>query len=172
LLGRVAGTVRRLMSYARPLEPHMHRVSVETVVRCALASARVAPATRERVLELEGVPADLEWMMDPDLIEQVLVNLLVNGCEASPRGGRVQIGVEPQMNGSLTLFVRDHGTGIAARHRDRLFHPFFTTKSHGNGLGLAVSRNIVREHGGRIDVQNPDAGGSVFRIILPRTEPA
>jgi signal transduction histidine kinase len=169
MLGRVATTIRRLMSYARPLEAHMHRVSVQVVVQRAAASARLAPGARERLVEPKGIPAALEWTMDPDLIEQVLVNLLVNGCEASPPGARVEIAAE-QTNGTLTLVVRDHGTGITPNHRDRLFHPFFTTKPEGNGLGLAISRNIVREHGGLIDVRTPDDGGTAFHITLPWSE--
>jgi signal transduction histidine kinase len=169
MLGRVAQTIRRLMSYARPLEPHIHRVSVGSVVQRAVASARVAPGARERVVRPATVPANLEWTMDPDLIEQVLINLLVNGCEASPPGAQVEIGAS-QTNGTLALVVRDHGSGIAPAHRDRLFHPFFTTKPGGNGLGLAISRNIVREHGGQIDVQTPAAGGSEFRVTLPWSE--
>jgi signal transduction histidine kinase len=169
MLGRVARTVRRLMSYARPLEPHMHRVSVGAVVQRAVASARVAPGARDRVVDAAVAPADLTWTMDPDLIEQVLVNLLVNGCEASPPGSHVEIAAAAQ-NGTLGFLVRDHGSGIAPSHRERLFHPFFTTKPEGNGLGLAISRNIVREHGGSIDVQAPDTGGSVFRVTLPRVE--
>jgi len=169
MLGRVATTVRRLMSYARPLEPQMHRVSVALVMQRAVASARVAPGARERILQPESVPLALEWTMDPDLIEQVLVNLLVNGCEASPPGARVEIGAA-QTNGTLTLVVRDHGTGIAPNHRERLFHPFFTTKPTGNGLGLAISRNIVREHGGHIEVRTPADGGSLFCVTLPGSE--
>lgn len=171
LLGRVATTIRRLMSYARPLEPHMHRVPVGIVLERAVASARLTPGAREREICTEPVPPDLEWTMDADLIEQVLVNLLVNGCEASPRGAQVEVGAA-QTNGTLAFVVRDHGTGIDPTRRERLFHPFFTTKPDGNGLGLAVSRNIVREHGGQIDVLTPDSGGSVFRVLLPDSEGA
>ncbi len=171
LLGRVATTIRRLMSYARPLQPHMQRVPVDTVVQRAAASARVAPGTRQRSIEVAPVPPAIEWTMDPELIEQVLVNLLVNGCEASPAGSRVELRTE-QTNGTLAFDVRDRGAGISAAHRDRLFHPFFTTKPDGNGLGLAISRNIVREHGGQIDVLPNDGGGSVFRVTLPRSDAA
>lgn len=171
LLGRVATTIRRLMSYARPLEPHMQRVSVGGVLERAVASARLAPGARERRIDAAAPPATLEWTLDPDLIEQVLVNLVVNGCEASPPGVPVEVSAE-QTDGTLALVVRDHGSGIAPLHRERLFHPFFTTKANGNGLGLAVSRNIVREHGGQIDVEADAAGGSVFRVILPAHESA
>jgi signal transduction histidine kinase len=107
--------------------------------------------------------------MDPELIEQVLVNLIVNACEASPPGGEVEVRATVE-RGALCLVVRDHGPGIAPAVRERLFHPFFTTKPHGNGLGLAVSRNIVREHGGQIDVGPAEGGGSAFRVLLPAAE--
>ena len=171
LLGRVAATVRRLMSYARPLEPHMQLVPVDGIVRRAVSSAGRMPAAQQRQICSLPPPPDLAWSMDPDLIEQVLVNLLVNGCEASDAGGRIDIAAEAT-NGSLAFVVRDHGAGIAPHHRERLFHPFFTTKPHGNGLGLAVSRNIVREHGGQIDVSAPADGGSQFRVVLPRAAEA
>jgi signal transduction histidine kinase len=170
-LGRVVTTVRRLMSYARPLEPHMQRVPIDSLVQRAAASARIAPGARGRIVDPADVPASLIWTMDPDLIEQVLVNLVVNGCEASPPGGHVEIAAA-ESNGALALIVRDHGSGIPTGHRERLFHPFFTTKSTGNGLGLAISRNIVREHGGQIDVRTRETAGSEFRITLPRVEPA
>ena len=109
---------------------------------------------------------ELRWNMDPDLIEQVLVNLLVNGCEASPPGGRVALAASVD-DDWLCLTVRDSGSGIAPTVRERLFRPVVTTKAHGNGLGLAVSRNIVREHGGQIDVTTEAARGSVFRVRLP-----
>jgi len=126
------------------------------------------PAAREREIHQDPTAAaNLEWTLDPDLIEQVLVNLLANGCEASNAGGRIEITAEP-VDGNLAFVVRDHGAGIAPPHRERLFHPFFTTKPHGNGLGLAVSRNIVREHGGHIQVSTPADGGSIFRVVLPR----
>ncbi len=165
-LGRVADIVRRLMSYARPLEPTVHAVDVHGLLLAAASSARLSPAARDRTIDVDAAPSDLRWGMDPDLIEQVLVNLLVNGCEASPPGGRVEVSASLE-NDWLCITVRDSGSGIAPTVRERLFRPFVTTKAHGNGLGLAVSRNIVREHGGQIDVDTQPARGSVFRVRLP-----
>jgi len=170
-LGRVADTVRRLMRYARPLEPRVRTVGVRTVLLAAAGAARLAPTVRERTIRVASVPDEVVWPMDPDLIEQVLVNLLVNGCEASSPGACVELAAEVADDG-LHLVVRDHGSGISPKIRERLFHPFVTTKPHGNGLGLAVSRNIVREHGGHIDVTSEEAHGTVFRIWLPVGEEA
>ena len=166
-LTRIEDTVRRLMHYARPLEPRVRPVSVQGLLESAARAAALAPGAHGRGFRLETGAADrIEWPMDPDLMQQVLINLLVNACEASPPGATVDVTAEVT-EGRLCLAVRDHGAGIPPGARDRLFRPFFTTKPHGNGLGLAVSRNIVQEHGGRIEASGADGGGSVFRVILP-----
>lgn len=165
-LSRVEEIVRRLMRYARPLEPHMRSTPVQAILDRAAGSARVAPAARGRLIRVEPAPAGLCWVVDPDLIEQVLVNLLVNGCEASPPGAEVRLSVSVEAR-QLCLMVRDRGVGLGAVDRERLFHPFFTTKPHGHGLGLAISRNIVRDHGGQIEALEAQPGGSVFRVFLP-----
>jgi signal transduction histidine kinase len=166
-LTRIEDTVRRLMHYARPLEARVRPVSVRGLLESAVHAAALAPGARGRSVRLEAPAVDgLQWPMDPDLMQQVLVNLLVNGCEASPPGASVDLTAEVDES-RLCLTVRDRGAGIPPGARDRLFHPFFTTKTQGNGLGLAVSRNIVQEHGGRIEASGADGGGSVFRVILP-----
>ena len=166
-LARIEDTVRRLVRYARPLEPHVRSVRVAALLDDAARAASAAPATRERSIRVDTSRLDgIEWQLDPDLMQQVLVNLLVNGCEASSAGGTVELSAAAE-DGRLCLTVRDRGAGIPPGLRDRLFHPFFTTKPHGNGLGLAVSRNIVQEHGGRIEASGAEGGGTVFRIVLP-----
>jgi signal transduction histidine kinase len=168
-LARVEGIVRRLVHYARPLEAQMRPVSVRRVVGEAVDAVEHAPAAQRHSIRILSVPRDVLWVMDPDLVRQVIVNLLVNGCEASPEGATVEIETVV-VDGRLQLHVRDHGTGIKASDRERLFHPFFTTKRHGNGLGLAVSRNIVREHGGRIEAIDRAEGGTIFTVELPGRE--
>jgi signal transduction histidine kinase len=165
-LDRVERIVRRLMDYARPLAPHVEQVSVRRLLEDAARSARLLPAARGRSLRVAPIPADATWRMDPDLIRQVLVNLLVNGCEASPPGSTVELQAAVD-DGRLSLVVEDHGVGVPPDVRERLFRPFFSTKRNGNGLGLAVSRKIVREHGGQIEALPGGNGGSVFRVLLP-----
>jgi signal transduction histidine kinase len=167
-LRRVEEIVRRLMRYARPLEPHVRRVALAEVVEHAGRTARSTPAAAGRVIESAEVPA-VEWVLDPALIEQVLVNLLVNACEASPAGATVELRAFTDAT-SVRFEVRDHGPGVTQEQRQRLFKPFFTTKPNGNGLGLAVSRNIVLEHGGRIEADASEGGGATFKVTLPRGE--
>jgi signal transduction histidine kinase len=165
-LDRVEGIVRRLMDYARPLEPHARRVSVAALMDDALRVARSAPSTRGYEVRVTTSDPRLEWTLDPDLIRQVLVNLITNGCEASPPGAAIDLHASVE-DRNLVLVVRDHGSGIGSASRERLFRPFFTTKPSGNGLGLAISRKIVLEHGGQIEALAAAGAGSTFCVQLP-----
>ena len=108
---------------------------------------------------------------DPTQIQQVLINLVSNAFDAmreTPRAER-RVEIKTQCNGSdrIYLSVRDHGTGITADMRERLFEQFFTTKEQGLGMGLSIVRSIVEAHGGRIEVETADEGGARFSINLP-----
>ena len=122
--------------------------------------------------------------VDGAQIQQALTNLVVNGVQAMPEGGRVEVSLrrteQPAMaelghaGGTYwAIAVRDHGTGIAADELPRVFEPFFTTKDvgEGTGLGLSVAHGIARDHGGWIDVRSEQGRGSCFSIYLPREEP-
>lgn len=167
-LRRVEEIVQRLMRYARPLEPHIRRAPVAELVEHAIRTVQATPAASGHAIERAELP-EVDWALDPALIEQVLVNLLVNACEASPAGAPVALRVQAA-DSTLTFVVSDRGPGLTPEQRERLFHPFFTTKPHGNGLGLAVSRNIVLEHGGQIEADAAPGGGAVFRVTLSRGE--
>jgi C4-dicarboxylate-specific signal transduction histidine kinase len=105
-----------------------------------------------------------------------MLNLVLNAMEAVasvPLSRRtVTLGWESSRDGrGTTFFVRDNGPGIAG-DEDELFEPFLTTKKDGMGLGLAVSRFIAEDHGGSLDWERPEGGGSCFRLKLPRETPA
>lgn len=107
----------------------------------------------------------------PNQLTQVLLNLVVNAAQAIPGRGIIHIGI--RSSGGLALItVRDSGRGVAPENLGKLFTPFFTTKSsgEGTGLGLYVSRGIIDAHGGSIRVENADEGGAVFTIELPLAE--
>ena len=103
---------------------------------------------------------------DGDLVCQVLVELLGNAAAATPAGGRVVVSTRAA-NGTVELAVADSGPGIAPQDRAKVFEPFFTTRAEGTGLGLAVARQIVEAHGGRIDVGDGAGGGARFTVRLP-----
>jgi two-component system sensor histidine kinase HydH len=107
------------------------------------------------------------WPLDRDRMVPVLVNLLKNARDASPDGAPVDLRVS--LDGDrLVLEVSDRGDGLSPGAAARAFEPFFTTRIHGTGLGLALARRIVEGHGGTIQAENREGGGAVFRIALPR----
>jgi signal transduction histidine kinase len=105
---------------------------------------------------------------DPDQLEQVLVNLLLNACDASTGGAAVRIGARAQ-RGAVRLEVADTGTGIAPEHMNAVFDPFFTTKKRGEGtgLGLTIVAGVVRNHGGEIDLESAPGAGTRVIVTWP-----
>jgi signal transduction histidine kinase len=96
----------------------------------------------------------------------VVYNLLENAAQASPPDGTITVKTRPVVGG-VELAVIDRGSGIAEKDRESIFNPFFTTKSTGIGLGLAIVAKIVHEHGGKIAIESEAGQGSVFRVWLP-----
>ena len=110
---------------------------------------------------------------DPESLKEVLVNLLLNACEAMPGGGRIRIAVarrNVEHRKMAVLSVRDWGPGIPEKILEHIFEPFFSTKEDGSGLGLAITKRIVMEHGGTFKVFCPEDGGALFEIALPSRE--
>ncbi|MDD3620406.1 MAG: ATP-binding protein [Desulfobulbaceae bacterium] len=108
--------------------------------------------------------------LDPDRITQVLINLYINGIQAMPAGGELQI-TASQTDTGVLIAVADTGTGIPVEAGDKIFDPYYTTKTTGTGLGLAVVRKIVEAHDGTVEVRS-DARGALFTIHLPCRKPA
>jgi two-component system sensor histidine kinase HydH len=108
--------------------------------------------------------------VDPQLITQAVVNLIANAAQAAP-GGTVEVETgraSPHGREEIAIRVLDRGPGIAPGQERNLFKPFFTTKPDGHGLGLAVSQNIVLEHGGQIAATaRTDGPGAAFEILIP-----
>ncbi len=109
---------------------------------------------------------------DPIQLQQVLLNLVINAFDAmrdAPISNRrVAIATQPNEDGTVRISVRDYGLGISEEMRDRLFDPFFSTKTEGLGMGLAIVRSIIESHGGTITAENADGGGARFEFVLPQ----
>jgi two-component system sensor histidine kinase HydH len=106
------------------------------------------------------------WPVDAQQFRQILWNLCLNAVEAMPEGGelRVAAAVHGDM---LEVTISDTGEGIAASDISHVFEPFFSTKSEGTGLGLALVHRVVQEHGGEIDVRSAPGLGTTFTLTLP-----
>jgi signal transduction histidine kinase len=123
--------------------------------------------------ERSGVEVEVDWpdgslplRADPDHLRQALLNVVKNAIEISPEGSVVRIGMEGD-DESVQVWVRDYGPGLED-DPDELFEPFYTTKPDGTGLGLPMTQQMVEEHHGSIDVEQPDGGGTRFALTLPR----
>lgn len=133
---------------------------------------RADPRYREKVaITVEGEPTAAS--VDADRVRQVLWNLVLNGAQAMPRGGHIGLRVGPARRevAGVEIVVADTGEGVAPADRGRIFDPYFSTRSGGSGLGLAVVDQIVRAHGGEIQATWPTAGGTEFNIWLPTEAP-
>lgn len=100
-----------------------------------------------------------------DQLVQVFLNLILNAIDATDTGGRILVRAEVRED-RLVIHIEDNGVGIAPEHQSRLFQPYFTTKKHGTGLGLFVTRTLMEEHGGTIEV-TPQPGQTCFCLRLP-----
>ncbi|MEO8314348.1 MAG: HAMP domain-containing sensor histidine kinase [Pseudomonadota bacterium] len=130
----------------------------------------VRPALDERGVALTSLvtPAELVTRLDPDLLEQALINLLRNAADAAADGPQPTVSVECRLEpGNCIIDVRDNGPGLTAEQREQIFVPFFTTKPGGSGIGLSLARRIAQAHGGHVSVFPNEPRGSVFRLSLP-----
>jgi two-component system sensor kinase FixL len=147
------------------------RLDVSALVADVVALVRIDAATRQVKLDVD-VPADLPFVRgDRVQIQQVLLNLILNGMDAlhETRLEDRRVDVTARLDGaqSIEIAVGDTGHGIPADKLGQIFDPFFTTKPDGMGIGLAVSRTIVEAHRGRLWAENRNGGGAAFRFTLP-----
>ncbi|SDX19342.1 sensor histidine kinase [Roseicitreum antarcticum] len=171
LIDRMAAIARQLKSYARKAGEAFAPVDFRDCVAAALAM--MEPQLKaNRVLVSRTLPRTPVMVMADRLrLEQVIINLIRNAIDATQGVNAPQLDILISQGDTVTLTVRDNGTGIT--DLDKMFEPFFTTKKPGEGvgLGLAISSGIVSDHGGRLTAQNASAGGAVFEVQLPILTP-
>lgn len=173
---RCRATVGGLLKLAR--QPHPERRQVDLHEICREVVDQVGPMAVQAGVRVSGGPGPDDYPLwvqaDPDMLHQAVLNLAVNAIEACGEGTDVTVGACEVGRGPCpcrSIEVRDTGPGIAAEDVGRIFQPFFTTKTTGTGLGLAVADNIARSHGGRIDVESSPETGTIFRIVLSDCPP-
>ena len=170
-LQRIERTIRELVDFSRPASTAVTHVRVVEVVEEALGIAKYYQRTKQRSITTE-VAADLPTVPAVrDHLTQVVLNLVLNAIDATEDQGRIHVEAHVEAD-SLVLTVDDDGRGISLADRCRLFQPFFTTKPHGTGLGLFVSRQILEEFSGQLAYRTVLGQGSSFMIRLPRVPSA
>jgi signal transduction histidine kinase/putative methionine-R-sulfoxide reductase with GAF domain len=167
---RLSTLMRDLLEVARPSPPSARRrESLVAFCRAALDAWTRNPARRPRVVHLQAPPGDeLPVLIEPQRIEQVLVNLLDNAAAHSPEDSPIQVELARRVPDLARVRAIDRGTGLPPAGAERMFEPFFTTRPSGTGLGLTIARSIVEDHGGSIGAWNNDPGpGLTVEFTLP-----
>jgi two-component system, cell cycle sensor histidine kinase and response regulator CckA len=156
-----------LLLFARP--PQVRLVPVDIVALANESTDFVARGSTARGVQFSVEGASPPIMADPKLLKSVLLNLLLNATHAVQNAGSVRTSIATT-GSACVLAVVDSGPGIPPDIRERIFVPFFTTKSRGTGLGLPTAKRLIEAHRGRIVVDCPSEGGTVVSIELPFTQ--
>jgi two-component system NtrC family sensor kinase len=167
---RCGDIMKNLLTFARQTKPHRAPAGVNELVDRALKLVRHQLELQEIALVTEFAEGLPEVYCDSGQIQQVLLVLMVNATEAMSGGGRMTVGTYAGEGGSTVLVkVKDTGHGIPPDVLTQVFEPFFTTKEsqHRTGLGLAIAKNIIEHHAGKLDVRSVVEQGTEFIITLP-----
>lgn len=165
----MSGIVNDVLSFARGIEPGCRPCAVSDLFDRAIAAHRPAiEAAGVTIVRSDRKRDGLSLSADPGLVQQALLNLVRNAVDAmqSVEGPRELVLDAETDEVGVVLVVRDTGPGIPDDRVDRIFNPFFTTRSTGTGLGLAIVHRIVDAHGGSVSVANDS--GAVFRLSMPQ----
>jgi two-component system sensor kinase FixL len=160
----LAGLIQDLLLFARPPQPRPAPVDVLPLVVTTAELLNSDPALSGMRIEVEGSAPPLA--ADAELLKIVFLNLLVNSAHAMGGQGRIRVSIDVAGDSGRVTFA-DAGPGIPAEIREKIFAPFFTTKSRGTGLGLPTAKRLVEAHRGTIRVECPPAGGTTVTVELP-----
>ena len=174
-INRIESLLKNMLNYARPSKPKPEFFNIngilDSIIKISEYSLK-SPSDPSRLSKdinfvkdfAEDIP---EIYADPGQLQQVFLNLLLNGIDAIDEKGTITIKSTRTADECLQIQISDTGNGIAPETLDNVFNPFFTTKSKGNGLGLAICKRLIAQHKGNIEVFNNPESGATFVITLP-----
>ncbi len=166
--------VGNFLEFSRPPKLKMQKISLSDCVDMAVQLLRHRLESYSVTVQIKRERRLPEIAVDPDQVKEVLVNLIVNSCEAMVDGGSITIkeeeGSSDGMEPIAIIMVSDNGPGIPEGIQGKLFQPFYSTKEEGTGLGLSIALRIIEEHGGTLDVESKQGEGATFIITLPAKE--
>jgi PAS domain S-box-containing protein len=155
--------VEDLLLYARPKPPRLRSVDVKALIHDVAASAQ--SSTGRAGIPILSESDDVRANADPEMLRAALLNLAMNACQAA---GRSDVDVRvAAADGLCHIEVRDRGPGIPPEVRDRVFEPFFTTRTSGTGLGLAIAKRLIELQDGTIALDDRPGGGTIARVMIP-----
>lgn len=172
---RASEVINRLRSFLKRVPFEVKTIDIGATMNDVFDFLSMQARSRNVALYLTLAPGELKVDGDPVQLQQVIINLMVNGMDAMddmPYGKALIGKTEIDGNGTAIISISDSGRGISAEKLNQIFDPFFTTKHEGMGVGLSIARTIVQAHKGRIWAENQTGGGAVFRIALPLAQPS
>jgi PAS domain S-box-containing protein len=168
---RASEVIRHVRALANKADVEKAPVDFNQVVKDAIALVQRELTSQRISLRTELAPARLAVFGDRIQLQQVIINLLINGIEAmqsvTGRPRELLIRSDQDESSQVRLSVTDCGVGISAENVNRLFNAFFTTKTNGLGMGLSICRSIVEAHGGRLSASGNEGSGATFQFVLP-----
>jgi two-component system, sporulation sensor kinase E len=168
-INRLDYIITQFLQAIRPTAPQLRLFSLNDVVHKTLELLKPEVENRELNLHTYLARQLPSTPIDPEQIQQVLVNLIKNALQATTKGGTLTLQTGEGADG-VWVSVADSGGGIPQEQINRIFEPFYTTKKKGSGLGLMIVQRIVRAHGGRIELESQVGRGTTFRVWLPLHE--
>ena len=163
---RTDSLITRFLDFARPLALRPEVADIGQVIDLAVTEIERRRPAFDIAIYKNYSPDIRPFELDPELMQRVIYNLILNAVQASPPQGSVTVKTR-LIEDTVEIAVIDRGSGIDKKHMENIFNPFFTTKATGVGLGLAIVSKIVDEHGGKIAVESEPGNGSIFRVYLP-----
>ena len=167
---KIESIVKRVLDFSRPSLPKLELRDINIPIKEAINLSQVS--LRKKEIEIERNLSDqiLQVHIDSQLIEQVLLNMITNAAEAlKDIQGRKAIAIASTMEkDNIIIRIGDSGPGVEADIQEKIFDPFYTTRTDGSGIGLSICQRIISDHGGRIEVSKSELGGAEFIIRIPQ----
>ncbi len=193
-IDRLDKAVKNLLSFARPPVPNLTEVRINALLEKIIAFLSPQFSKNQITVRKDYSPEVSEVLGDPELLQQVFLNIILNGVQAMPGGGELRVetsissvtvpvmhkvgpaedgesfmesGISDARTDAITIRITDSGKGILPENMVKIFNPFFTTRQQGTGLGLAITQKIIEQHGGGITVDSEPGKWTAFTIYLP-----
>jgi signal transduction histidine kinase len=163
---RLDRVVQTLVDFSRPVEVKLVEYDLRHVVADVVTLSAAEMSTRQVHLSSRLPDYPLISKVDVDLLKQAVLNVVQNGAQAMPQGGKLEVTLLEEGKSAI-IQVQDQGAGISEELREKIFDLYFTTKKDGSGIGLAMTYRILQLHHGSIDVQSEPGHGSVFQLRIP-----
>jgi signal transduction histidine kinase len=166
---RLDRVVQTLVDFTRPVDLRLTETDLNKLVGDVVMLASPAAEKHRVGIERQASQEPLPARIDADLVKQAVLNIVLNGVQAMPEGGKLRIATRREGDGAL-ITVRDQGPGIPEDIRDKVFNLYFTTKKEGSGIGLAMTYRVVQLHHGSVEFTSVDGHGTTFYLRLPLSE--